>query len=300
MAGRATTGESGPVSITCVQFTRRWLLTGMGTVAALGAVGGAGSLTDVLPGGPWLRRHLGITGQPGSIPPVPSGDVRLLSRSSTARHKQVDLLIIRPAGFADQPLPTCLALHPLGGTARGMVDLGPFLTAAVAQGARPVTLVAPDGGHYWLDDGQGDDPMRMLTDELPVWLQGLGLPLPSAVMGMSAGGFGALTYGLRRQMRALGVLSPALFQCWSDTLAVQAFPTEAEWAANDPIQHAAQFESNQVGVWCGNADPFYAAASDFAARSHAAVAEFGPGDHTAGYWYRVLPTALHFVTDRLG
>jgi enterochelin esterase-like enzyme len=277
--------------------TRRRLLAAASLTAALGGVGG--SLTDAFPGGSWLRRHLGMTGEPGNIPSVPPGHLQLLSRYSVARHRQVELLIIQPSGFEHRPLPSCVALHPLGGSARGMADLGPFLTATFAQGARPVTIVAPDGARYWHDDGHDDDPMRMLTDELPAWLRDLGLPPPSGAIGISAGGFGALSYGLRTPMHATAVLSPALFTNWSDAQSLQAFPTQAEWAANDPMQHAAQLDGSRLGVWCGNADVFYDAAREFAARTHANIATFEPGDHTTGYWYRVLPAALRFLTNRL-
>lgn len=271
---------------------------GTGVAAVTGVLGGVGSATDVLPGGSWVRRHLGLTGEPGSVPPTAPGSVQLFTRYSAARRTPVECLVTRPAGFEHQPLPVCLALHPLGSSARGMVDLGlpRFLAAAVAQGSRPITVVAPDGAHYWHDDGAGDDPMRMLTDELPRWLGELGLAPPSLGLGLSMGGFGILSFGRRHPLRAIAALSPALFTTWSDAQALRAFPNQAEWEANDPIRHAGDLDGRRLGVWCGSADVFYDAACEFATRTHASVAAFDAGDHTAGYWYRVLPPALRYLS----
>ena len=274
--------------------TRRGFLA----AAGLGAVlAGAGVATDVLPGGPWLRRHLGLTGTDGTVPADP-GQASFTTRRSAARSRDVELMIATPAGARAEGLPVCLALHGRGSSARGMSDLGlpRFLTAAAASGVTPFTVVAPDGSeHYWHDDGAGDDPMRMLRDEIPVWLAELGLPAPSAVLGISMGGAGALSH----PAPVKAVVSPALFGTWEESRPLNAFPRRDVWEAQDPLRHADRIDGQRLGIWCGTADVFYERARDLADRTRAAVTSFEPGDHTDGYWRRVLPAALRFVGERL-
>lgn len=54
-----------------------------------------------------------------------------------------------------------------------------------------------------------------------------------------------------------------------------------------------------VGVWCGREGPFYPAARELAVGVHADPAAFDDGEHTEGYWRRVLPDALRFIGARL-
>ncbi|GAA2776125.1 alpha/beta hydrolase [Saccharopolyspora taberi] len=276
--------------------TRRGFLAAAGAGAVLA---GAGVATDVLPGGPWLRRHLGLTGADGVVPQAPA-QAEFVSRRSAARSREVELMITAPAGSRPERLPVCLALHGRGSSARGMAGLGlpQFLTAQflTATGARPFTVVAPDGGeHYWHDDGAGDDPMRMLLEEIPVWLAELGLAAPSAALGISMGGFGALSHPAPLK----AVISPALFGSWEESRPLNAFPAREVWEANDPLRHAARIDGRGLGIWCGTADVFYERALDLADRTNAVVTSFEPGDHTDGYWRRALPDALRYLGQRL-
>jgi S-formylglutathione hydrolase FrmB len=280
--------------------TRRAVLFGAATALGLGV----GAAADVLPGGSWLRRNLGLTGADGAVPNVAPGRLDFQARDSTARSTRVGILAVAPAGTPVERLPVCLALHGRGSSARGMAELGlpQFLSDAVRRGTPPFAIVAPDGGeHYWHDDGSGDDPMRMLTDELPGWLAGLGLAAPSAVLGISMGGFGALSYAHRRggQLKATAVLSPALFATWADSEPLNAFPHREVWAANDPLQHPDLAVGRSLGIWCGTADVYYDNAAELAHRVQPAKTAFEPGDHTDGYWRRVLPEALDFIGQRL-
>lgn len=145
--------------------------------------------------------------------------------------------------------------------------------------------------------------MRMLENELPAWLARRHLPAPTATLGLSMGGFGALSYALRRRTRdplaATAVLSPALFATWPEAESLNAFGHRAVWEANDPLRRAEQLRMETVGVWCGDGDVFYDAAYDFAERSDATMSVFDAGDHSAGYWRRVLPSALRFIAESL-
>lgn len=267
---------------------RRTFLLGGAGVAGAGVLAGAGMVTDVLPGGPALRRFLGMTGPDGEIPDVRPGPATTERVRSAARGRDVDLVVMRPAG-APENLPVCLALHGRGGRARSYLDMGMprFLTAATHD----VAVVAVDGGDtYYIDDA-----LRMLRDELPRWLADRDLPAPTAALGISMGAFGALRYARERELRAVAVAGPALFRSWEEARTRNVFRDERHWAANEPLRHPPDVP---LGIWCGTEDPFVDAAREMADRT-GAHAHIGPGAHEGGYFLRVLPDMLRFVGDRV-
>jgi putative esterase len=273
---------------------RRMVLRGaLGAGAAAVAVG-TGIVGDLLPGGARLRRALGVTGPDGVVPDVPAGPVRVDRVRSRARGRVVELVTMAPAGEPASGA-VCLALHGRGGGARWFESLGMsrFLTAAVRSGATPFTVVSVDCGQNYLLARDGDDPRRMITDELPVWLAERELPEPVAVLGISMGGFGAL--GLTPGPRTVAVISPALFPTWPDAKGRNVFRDEREWAASEPLRNLDRLDGTRLGVWCGTEDPFVEPARRLAGAVRPAVAAFANGAHDAGYWLRVLPDALAFV-----
>ncbi|EWM12441.1 LigA protein [Kutzneria sp. 744] len=229
-----------------------------------------------------LRRLLGWTGPDGVVPAVKPVPVSVTRQRSAARGRDVDMVVMRPG------LPVCVLLHGRGNSARGMIDLGvpAFLAAAQAR----FTVVAVDGGDsYCVSRTPSDDPQRMLREELPGWLQAAGLAPPRAVLGISMGCFGGLVYARDAGLPA-AVLSPALFRSWDDARTVDAFADEAQWASYEPLRHPLP---KRLGVWCGEEDPFYDSARELV--PHAEVASFDHGEHTDGYWRRVLPEAIGYV-----
>lgn len=192
---------------------------GLGGLAVVGTGAGAAVAEDVLPGGVRLRRVLGMTGTDGAVPQVAAGPVCGEDVRSAARGTTVRVITMLPPG-AQRPadLPVAVALHGRGGDAQTMVDLGlpQFLAAAVAAGVPPFALVAVDGGDatYWHARTPGDDPQRMLLDELPGRLAAQGLRTPTGALGISMGGSGALRYARNRGagFGPVTLLSPALFR----------------------------------------------------------------------------------------
>ncbi len=155
----------------------------------------------------------------------------------------------------------------------------------------PGGVVAVDGAStYWIDD-----TLRMLLDEVPRWLAARELREPAAAIGISMGAFGALRYARETDLRAVGVMGPALFQDWADARQRDVFRDEAHWAANEPLRHP---PTTALGVWCGTEDPFVDAAREFVDRT-GARADIGPGAHDGDYFLRVLPDALRFVGGKL-
>ena len=286
------------------RVSRRGVLLGS-LALGLGAVGaGAGMINDVLPGGPQLRRTMGLTGPAGSVPEVPPGQVTIEKLRSNTRGQDVTLITMRPEGVGGV-LPVCLALHGRGGDAHMYEALGmpQFLTAAAQDGVPPFAVVAVDGGpdSYWVATDPSDDPQRMLVEELPTWLAARGLRTePNAVLGISMGCFGALNYARRQQACAgAAVISPALFTSWSDAQRRGVFSDEAQWEAKEPLRHVDEFSAVPLAVWCGTEDPFLPAASTLISHAHPAVSAVDSGAHDVDYWRRVLPDALRFVGEHL-
>ncbi|MFC7180436.1 alpha/beta hydrolase [Kitasatospora paranensis] len=295
----------GGRAVPAARTGRRTFLRSLAVAAVGGAVVGGAMIEDVLPGGPALRRAVGMTGPDGTVPRVAPGPVRSEQVASAARGRPVGLSVVSPPGTADPAaLPVCLALHGRGGSAQGMLDLGlpQFLAAATARGVRPFHLVAVDGGEatYWHRRTPGDDPMAMLLDEVPGWLRARGLAAPSGVLGISMGGSGALQYARARSggLAAVALLSPALFASWPDARTVDGYQDEADWRAHEPLLHLDQPLTRRLAVWCGTEDPFCPAARRLADR--AAETHFPRGAHTDGFWRRVLPDATAFLGDALG
>ena len=278
---------------------RVFLLGGLGVVAATGA----GVLTDVLPGGARARDLLGLTGPDGEVPDVPAGPVEEARVRSAARGRDVDLVVMRPAG-AKAELPVCLALHGRGAGAKSFLDMGVprFLTAAVRAGVPPFAVAAVDcGSSYFVSRDGKDDPLRMLVEELPVWLAERELPSPTGAFGISMGSFGVLRLARdRRDLRAVAVIGPALFRSWAEAEGRDAFHDERQWAANEPLRHTRDIAGVPLGVWCGNDDPFVDSARELVDRTHPEVAAIGPGTHENTYFLRVMPDVIRFIGDRIG
>ncbi|MFJ1765495.1 alpha/beta hydrolase [Amycolatopsis sp. NPDC088138] len=240
--------------------------------------------------------------------PVPTGPsplrdpVTVQRMPSAARGTDVDLVLISPEGVPASGLPVCLALHGRGARARTFLELGvpAALTAAVRAGVPPFVIAAVDGDHYWVAVGDEDDPQKMLTDEVPAWVRQRDLPPPSAVLGISMGGFGALRYARAHpDLKAAAVASAALFVSWPDARARKVFSGEANWRAEEPLLHPDELRGANLGVWCGESDPFEGADRKLVKAVSPAVARFSPGKHEDAYWRGVLPEVLEFAGRRI-
>jgi pimeloyl-ACP methyl ester carboxylesterase len=240
--------------------------------------------------------------------PVPTGPaplrepVTVQRMSSAARGTDVDLVLISPEGVPASGLPVCLALHGRGARARTFPELGlpAALTAAVRAGVPPFAIAAVDGDHYWVDVGDEDDPQKMLAEEVPTWVKQRDLRPPSAVFGISMGGFGALRFARAHpDLKATAVASAALFVSWPDARARKVFSGEANWRAEEPLLHTGELRGADLGVWCGESDPFEGADRRLVKAVSPAVSSFSPGKHEDEYWRGVLPDVLKFVGQRL-
>jgi hypothetical protein len=170
-----------------------------------------------------------------------------------------------------------------------------FLTAATRDGVPPFVMVAVDVGDSYFARRGGDDPLRMVLDEVPAWLDERGLPAPTSGFGISMGAFGILRWAREQKPRAVGVVGPALFRSWADAKGRNAFPDERTWASNEPLRHIDDITDVPLGVWCGTDDPFVDSARQLVDQAKPEVAAIGPGAHEGGYFLRVMPDVVHFI-----
>jgi S-formylglutathione hydrolase FrmB len=213
------------------------------------------------------------------------------------------MVVISPAG-SRRDLPVCLVLHGRGDDAGRSITLLNFdvsLAAATRSGVPPFALVAVDGGEtYWHRRTSGDDPERMILDEIRPRLTDLGLRTSRlAAMGWSMGGYGALLLARRHPdlIVAAAASSPAMWR---------TFPASAPGA----FDSAADFTTNRVlgtppapgvayRIDCGDSDPFSAVSRQAVRDLGAQERSFGAGGHTPAYWRGVAPAQLAFVGTAL-
>ncbi|ANZ35468.1 esterase [Lentzea guizhouensis] len=223
---------------------------------------------------------------------------------SAARRREVTLAFFTPTNAAPRGLPMSILLHGLHGNARDAAvgDIAENLADAVAKGSVPAFgFVAVDGGDsYWHENVPGDDPMRMLLDEVPGWLHERGYGDPFAVTGVSMGGFGALVYARRRAERgdpvtATAAISPGLMTSWPEMARRRAFKDEAEWAALDPLRHPRSTGPTALGLWVGDRDRFAAGTRRFIRAERPEVGVVKPGGHDDSFYRKITPDVIRFL-----
>ncbi|PVZ04959.1 alpha/beta hydrolase [Actinomycetospora cinnamomea] len=287
---------------------RRFLLGSAGALGVAGAVGVGGLLVGQDDPAPPPQRIPAPRRRPVATDAV--GTVEWVD--SPARGRRVRLVTVLPPGGERAGLPVCLCLHGLRGNGTWFSGAGNrgLLGDAWARGVPPFAVVAVDGGDsYWHPYTRGDDPLRMLLEEVPVWLRDRGLATtpasgdlpgePALAMGISMGGAGALVYARermrrRRPVRAVAAVSPGLFTDWR-VAARRPFAGEADWVAHDPLRFAGELAGLPTGVWCGDRDPFVDAARRYIALARPEVGAISPGRHDGVYYARVLPDVITFL-----
>ncbi|KZB84688.1 alpha/beta hydrolase [Amycolatopsis regifaucium] len=247
-----------------------------------------------------------LVGPPPVAPPhspAPLTEAVTVQRMrSAARNREVNLVIIAPDSASRVGLPVCVALHGRGADARTFLDLGvqDALNKVVAAGLPGFAVAAVDGDNYWVDVGKGDDPQRMLSEELPGWLAQRQLRPPSAMFGISMGGFGALRYAREhKDLKAVAVAGAALFVSWPDAKSRKVFADRAQWESHEPLLHTDELNGDATGVWCGNSDPFAGADRKLIKALDPAVGKMTPGEHNDDFWRGVMPEAFKFVGERI-
>ena len=295
-------GEATPPR---ARLTRRRLLVGGGALVGAGAlaVGGAALVDSIETPAPVPQRV------PALARPVRGTQAAVTVEwvRSAARNRAVRLVITSPPGRDRATLPLCVGLHGLGGNALWWGDPGMrrFLGTAWASGVPPFAVAAVDGGdNYWHPFRPGDDPMRMLIEELPAWMVQRGVArdrrgVPVLASGVSMGGAGALMYARARAaggapVRAVAAMSPGLFTDWR-VAAKRPFAGEADWAANDPLRFYPELAGTPTGIWCGDKDAFADPVRRYIALARPQFSRISPGRHDGTYYGTVLPQVIDYL-----
>lgn len=219
------------------------------------------------------------------IPAAPAGDERVERRWSRMRGRTVDFYTAVPDGHGDgRGLPVCLVLHGASATAADFprFGLGRFLTDAVRRGAPPFVLAGATGGRLsWRPSG-GDDPQRLVHEEVPVWCKARGFDISRRVAwGWSMGGYGVLL----------------LAEAFPGFLSAVAAFSPAVRPGDDVFGAARQLRSTPVGLWCGRQDGFYPDVRALAGTmpEPPVAGSYADGRHNFGYWSRCIPAAFDFL-----
>jgi S-formylglutathione hydrolase FrmB len=285
-------------------ISRRQLLVGGAAAAGALAVGAVAIERDT-PRGQRLLHRVGLDPSPDRSVAA-STEVRLEDGVLASTHMPgpVRWTIALPPPALGRPLGIVFCLHGRSGSHRDAFDRMRLHDEAVAAGV-PLVLAGVDGGDhsYWHPRADGSDAMAMLTTEfMPLVAAKVGAA-PTAVLGWSMGGYGALLLaesGLAGEgLRAVAAASPALFASAGKS-SPGAFDDADDFRRHDVFAGRAKLARLGVIVHCGTGDPFYAATKRFAAGlppAHQAV--FGRGVHDDPYWRSIAPAQIRFLADAL-
>ncbi len=283
--------------------TRRQLLAVAGAAVLAGVAETVRGGYLPFDGAEHAARIVGACGGPAprGAPPGPLETWQFWSR---ARQTAVGATLAYPPGSGPgDRLPVCVLLHGRGSGHRSPFEglaLHRHLAAHVAwQPPERFALASVDGGNrYWHPRQDGDDPLRMVLDELLPSLEQRGLTVDRfAVLGWSMGGYGALLMGMTAPDRvaAVAASSPAVWPSYEGSRR-GGFDSRADWARHDVLRHAGRLDGVPVRVDCGSGDPFLPGVRLLARRLPTdARVVIATGCHDTTYWSRQAPAQLAFV-----
>jgi enterochelin esterase-like enzyme len=306
--------EEGPER---AQLSRRRFLTwGLGGVAVVLGAGAAGvELVShgVVPGQQVLNDLDGActVPHPSFVDTAPGTAVSGRFHSE-ARHREVGYTIGFPPGHrSGVHLPLVVMLHGYGANhSTALSGLSPAQAVALEFEGKPLTpfaLVTVDGGGGYWNPHPGDDPMRMVIDELIPMCRRLGLgraPQRIGTMGISMGGFGALLLAEKypETIAAVAAISPAIWTTYREAQGANAgaFASSEDFARDDVIAHASALANTPVRVASGDDDPFEPGVRTLAAKlppgAHTVISG---GCHTGPFFQAQEPPSLAFLGHHL-
>lgn len=296
---------------------RRMLGVGLGSLAAAAAAG-AGALElvarGVLPGQQTLDRLDGACSV--AAPPLvfaTAGPSMSGSFFSAARRRQVGYTIAYPPGHRPgSELPLIVALHAYGGSHANVLSGMSLASALTLQvGGRPLppmAIAAADGGGLYWNSHPGDDPMRMVIDELIPMCQRMGLGRPPrriGTMGISMGGYGAILAAEKHPalISAVAAIGPAIWTSYSQARAANpgAYASAAAFASADAVTHTSALAGVAVRLASGLSDPFHPGVEALVrALPPGAVVDISDGCHNGPFFLSQEPPSLAFLGRHLG
>jgi enterochelin esterase-like enzyme len=239
----------------------------------------------------------------------PSVSGRFFSR---ARNQDVGYSVGYPPGHGPgSVLPLVVMLHGFGGDhTDALSGMSPAEAVALQVGGRalrPMALATVDGGGGYWHRHRGDDPLKMLVDELIPMCRSLGLGRPAqgvGVMGISMGGYGALLVAERFPglVRAVAAISPAVWTTYAQAHGANpgAYASAEDFSANDVVTHASALRGIPVRLASGLDDPFQPGVRALAAELPRAAVAFAKGCHTGPFFLTQEPPSLAFLAGHLG
>jgi hypothetical protein len=298
---------------------RTFLLGALGT-AVLAGGGSVVAIEDgVLPGHTRLAELAGACDVDAVPTAGPVGAITSGRFASSARGRDLGWSLAVPPGHtAAAGLPVALILHGRGedhSSGFAQLKLHQFLAAYAREGGTPYALAAVDGGDsYWHPRSNGDNPLRMLTQEFLPMLGRLGLRNDAiGVLGWSMGGYGALLFAreanrgtllgvgasARTTVVAAAASSPALFASYQAS-ASGAFDNTADFAAYGDLVNQPDVGKTPLYVGCGATDAFTRETKRYRANASRPVAgSISKGCHTGGYWRSVAAAQISFMGSHL-
>jgi len=265
---------------------RAFLIGGAAGAVGVGAAGLGGAQTS------FGRRALhaaGLLDSPDIAVPDPGFDVPVDPGALPSGRR---FLLARTS--PERPQASIVCLHGRNDDMRVPFDvLGVHRFAAAA--GMPLVIASVDGGpaSYWhRRRGAPGDPLADLAD-----LAALELPDgPTAVMGWSMGGYGALLAAIERpgEYAAVVASSPAVFRTFDDA-AEGAFDDAADFDRHSVLDRLDRLRGARVRVDCGEDDPFAPVSGELLRRVDGAEGRIGPGFHDPPFWRSVLPAQLAFL-----
>ncbi len=293
-------------------ISRRTLITGSAILGGAGGLGLWSLLADarLVPGRSVVDTVLGrcdIVSEPAEAEP---GRLLRASFFSARRKQTVRYVVAYPPNVpAGARLPVCLFLHGHGGDASDLEAFGyhRMLAGATVAGVPPFVLAAVDGGDgYWHPRADGDDPLHMLLDDLPVVLAQHGLPVATmAVLGISMGGFGALLALSEAPTRfvAAGASGPAFWFSFDEAQDANpgAFDSAEDWHTwGDLRPRTQQLAGHAVRIDCGAADPFEPNLRTLREQlPDPSVVNISKGCHDGAFYRSVAPAQLKLIGEAL-
>lgn len=289
-----------------------WIAGGIGAVVVAGAAGFELVDHGVLPGKQTLDEIDGGCSVPATMFALQAVGRNESGRFfSKARHRSVGYTIGYPAGYrSGDAIPLVVMLHGFGQThATALVGMTPAQAVALTVNGTaltPMALVTVDGGDGYWNPHPGDNPMAMVVDELIPFCQrkGLGAQQKIGLMGISMGGYGALTIAERFPglVSAVAAISPAVWTTYEQAHAVDAgaFASASAFEAGDLITHAGALKGIPVRIASGDDDPFHPGVEKLvSALSLRSITVFANGCHTNPFFLEQEPPSLAFLSDYL-
>lgn len=227
-----------------------------------------------------------------------------LAVRSAAMDKEIPVLVIVPEkAAAGEPVPVVYMLHGFGGDYAAWPGIKPTLPAIADRGG--FAIVCPDGGRSWYLDSPKDAASRYETFVVGELLPFIDSRYPvvaaregRAIMGLSMGGFGAMSLAIKHKelFGAVGSTSGGLDirpfpHNWElDRLLGERDEHPQTWEECTPINLIPRLANGELRILidCGYDDFFLDVNRAFHERLLGSGIDHDfylrPGSHNAAYW----------------